>query len=185
MTRGKAICKALKAVRRRIAEANEIVYEPRECHHEGECAGTCPACEAEMRYLERQISLRRRAGKAVVIAGLSMSLGALTACHQVKRTTVDEKSGTDTTRVDSLKVTELAGAVMEVPDSAGEDGKSDVKVVPSDKDDTVMGIGALEVVAVGEVSYEPTGKVKDEQDKPVRPNESNVPDSVEGGPEKE
>ena len=150
MTKGKAICKALKLVRKRIAEANDIDYQPRECHHEGNCAGTCPACEAEVRYLERQISLRRRAGKAVVIAGLSMSLGTLTACHQVQRTTGDEKSDPDTTRVDSLNVMELAGAVMEVPDSADEDGKSDVKVVPTDKNQN-MNIGALEVYATGEV----------------------------------
>ena len=80
MTRGKAVCKALKSVRKRIAEANEIDYQPRECHHEGECAGTCPACEAEVRYLERQLNLRRLAGKAVVIAGLSMCLTAVTGC---------------------------------------------------------------------------------------------------------
>ena len=184
MTRGKAICKALKSVRKRIAEANEIDYQPRECHHEGECAGTCPACEAEMRYLERQISLRRCAGKAVVIAGLSMSLGALTACNHAKRTNGDGKNDPDTTQVDSLKVTELAGAVMEVPDSAGEDGKSDVKLVPADKD-RAMNIETLEVFAVGEVPYEPTDTVIDEPDKLVRPKVSNVPDSAEVTPENE
>jgi hypothetical protein len=54
MTRGKLICETLREVRRRIAEANEIRYAPHECTHEGECLGTCPACEAEVRQLERQ-----------------------------------------------------------------------------------------------------------------------------------
>ena len=80
MTRGKAICKALKSVRKRIAEANEIEYQPRECTHEGECAGTCPACEAEVRYLESQLNLRRKVGKAVVITGLSIGVGVIAGC---------------------------------------------------------------------------------------------------------
>lgn len=74
MTRGKLICETLREVRRRIAEANEIRYAPHECTHEGECLGTCPACEAEMRQLERQLQARRRLGRAVIVAGISASL---------------------------------------------------------------------------------------------------------------
>ena len=48
MKHGKHICNALKQVRLDIARANGIEYQPRECHHEGDCAGTCPACESEM-----------------------------------------------------------------------------------------------------------------------------------------
>lgn len=74
MTRGKLICETLREVRRRIAEANEIRYAPHECIHEGECLGTCPACEAEVRQLERQLQARRRLGRAVIVAGISASL---------------------------------------------------------------------------------------------------------------
>ena len=74
MTRGKLICETLREVRRRIAEANEIRYAPHECTHEGECLGTCPACEAEVRQLERQLQARRRLGRAVIVAGISASL---------------------------------------------------------------------------------------------------------------
>lgn len=74
MTRGKLICETLREVRRRIAEANEIHYAPHECTHEGECLGTCPACEAEVRQLERQLQARRRLGRAVIVAGISASL---------------------------------------------------------------------------------------------------------------
>ena len=52
MKRGKKICKALKEVRLQVAKANDIEYAPTECHHEGDCAGTCPKCEAEVQYLE-------------------------------------------------------------------------------------------------------------------------------------
>ena len=111
MTKGKAICKALKSVRKRIAEANEIDYQPRECHHEGECAGTCPACEAEVRYLERQISLRRCAGKAVVIAGLSMSLGTLAGCNIFQPSGMVEKDNPTTNVSGNDSIEELAGYV--------------------------------------------------------------------------
>ncbi len=80
MTRGKSICNVLKTIRKQVADANEIKYEPRECHHQGECRGTCPACEAEVRYLESQLSIRRQLGKAVAIMGISAGLSALVSC---------------------------------------------------------------------------------------------------------
>ena len=80
MTRGRSICNVLKTIRTQIAKANEIKYEPRECHHTGECRGTCPACEAEVRYIERQLDIRRQLGKAVTIVGISAGLSALTGC---------------------------------------------------------------------------------------------------------
>ena len=80
MTKGKSICNVLKTIRTQIAKANEIKYEPRECHYEGECRGTCPACEAEVRYIQRQLDIRRKLGKAITIVGISAGLSALTGC---------------------------------------------------------------------------------------------------------
>jgi len=80
MTRGKTICGVLKTIRKQVADANEIKYEPRECNHQGECRGTCPACEAEVRYIEQQLNIRRQLGKAVAIVGISAGLSALTGC---------------------------------------------------------------------------------------------------------
>ena len=74
MRQGKRICETLKAIRRDIASANEIDYQPTPCNHNGDCAGTCPVCEDEMRWLERQLRTRQTLGKAVTIAGLSMAL---------------------------------------------------------------------------------------------------------------
>lgn len=76
---GKYVCETLKSIRKQIADANEIKYEPRVCHHEGDCAGSCPACEAEVRYLERELSLRQKLGKAVAVVGISAGLASLTA----------------------------------------------------------------------------------------------------------
>ena len=81
MKRGKKICDTLKEVRMQVAKANDIKYAPTECHHEGECAGTCPKCEAEVRWLEQQLQLRRQLGKAVAVVGVSVGLAALTACE--------------------------------------------------------------------------------------------------------
>ncbi len=74
MKHGKHICETLKAIRSEIASANEIDYTPIKCTHKGDCAGTCPACESETRWLERQLSLRQALGKAVTIAGVSVAL---------------------------------------------------------------------------------------------------------------
>ena len=76
MKRGKKICNALRDVRRKIAAANDIPYETTDCHHEGDCRGTCPKCESELRYIENQLSLRRAAGKAVSLVGLSLGISA-------------------------------------------------------------------------------------------------------------
>lgn len=77
MEKGKKICKALKEIRKEIAKANDIDYEPHECHHEGDCAGTCPACESEVRWLESRLRRRQSLGKAVVLGGLTVAMGAL------------------------------------------------------------------------------------------------------------
>ena len=75
---GKQICGALREIRRHIASANDIDYAPAECEYKGECSGTCPHCESEMRYIERQLRMRQAMGKAVVLAGLTLSTAALT-----------------------------------------------------------------------------------------------------------
>ena len=89
MVKGKSTCKTLKAIRRQIAEANDIKYEPHECHYDGPCLGTCPACEAEVRYLEQQLGLRRQLGRAVSLIGVSA--GLLSACTLPGSKAVAEK----------------------------------------------------------------------------------------------
>lgn len=71
MARGKQTCKILKEIRRQIAEANGIEFVTSECRYKGDCLGTCPKCEAEVRYLEQQLRVRSLAGKAIALAGIS------------------------------------------------------------------------------------------------------------------
>lgn len=82
--KGKEKCKALKEIRRQIAEKNDIPYVVSQCKHQGDCLGTCPRCEAELRYLERELAIRQGLGRAAAVAGISMSVCAsLTACASV------------------------------------------------------------------------------------------------------
>lgn len=128
MTRGKTICSVLKTIRKQVSDANEIKYEPRECHYEGECRGTCPACEAEVRYIERELDLRRQLGKAVAVVGISTGLSALTGC------------GNKAKNVDSVSESEsnLSKGIVKVDTLERVDGdveyKSPVDTVIVDKD---------------------------------------------------
>ena len=79
MARGKQTCKILKEIRRQIAEANNIEFVTSECRYKGDCLGTCPKCEAEVRYLEEQLRSRQLMGKAVVLAGISAGALAMLA----------------------------------------------------------------------------------------------------------
>ena len=71
---GKSKCRILKEIRREIARNNDIEFVTSECTFQGECAGTCPKCEAEVRYLEQELAKRQRAGRAVAVAGIAASL---------------------------------------------------------------------------------------------------------------
>ena len=78
--KGKEKCRVLKEIRQKIAEENDIAYVVSECRHQGDCRGTCPRCEAELRYLETQLKIRENLGKAITVAGLAITMPALTAC---------------------------------------------------------------------------------------------------------
>ncbi len=85
MYKGKKTCETLKSIRKQIADANEIPYEPVVCTHKGDCMGTCPACESEMRYIENQLNIRKMAGKAVKIVGLATMM-TMAACNSISTT---------------------------------------------------------------------------------------------------
>lgn len=113
---GKAKCKILKDIRRRIAEKNDIAYVTSECKHQGNCLGTCPKCEAEVRYLEEQLAARKRAGYAVALTGLALTVTTATAsCIPT------ENNGTDTTVSKEITVdTTLATEDSEIGPTAGD-----------------------------------------------------------------
>lgn len=106
MGRGRKKCKALKEIRKKIAEVNDIPYVVSQCEYKGECLGTCPKCEEELRYLEEELEKRKRLGKVVVIAGISLGVcaGTVMCGKEVVEPIIEEK-------IDEL--TECAGAVGE------------------------------------------------------------------------
>ena len=63
--KGKDKCEFLKGVRIRMAEANGIPYEPRECTYEGECTGTCPFCEKEAAELMAVLKMKESEGAEI------------------------------------------------------------------------------------------------------------------------
>ena len=84
MAKGKQTCKILKEIRKQIAAENDIELVVSECTYQGDCKGTCPKCEAEVRYLERELEKRQCLGKAAVFAGMSLgTLFAATSCDRI------------------------------------------------------------------------------------------------------
>ncbi|MBP5458262.1 MAG: TonB family protein [Paludibacteraceae bacterium] len=93
MKAGKHTCEVLKSIRKQIADSNGIAYTPSECTFSGECTGTCPNCERERQYLERELSSKLKAGKALKIVGIAAGLSAMVACQEAKgQTTVEENT---------------------------------------------------------------------------------------------
>ncbi len=84
MPKGKQTCKILKEIRKQIAAENDIELVISECTYQGDCKGTCPKCEAEVRYLERELEKRQRMGKAAVIAGMTVgTMLTATSCDKI------------------------------------------------------------------------------------------------------
>jgi len=71
---GKEKCRILKDIRRQIAQENDIELVVKECTHKGDCMGTCPHCESEVRYLEAELEKRRSLKKKIALAGISAGL---------------------------------------------------------------------------------------------------------------
>ncbi len=84
MYRGKKRCRILKQIRQKIANENDIPYVTSECKHKGDCAGTCPKCESELRYLEDELRKRRALGAKVSVAGVALAVSlSTTACSEL------------------------------------------------------------------------------------------------------
>ena len=138
--KGKAKCAILKDIRQRIAQENDIELVTKNCEHKGDCKGTCPRCEAEVRYLEQELEKRRKLGKSIAITALSaaMLFGAAGCVDQAK----DANDGNDGSEIEYLageapetyeyidgqveaqpseEVVELEGDVVYKPDDESQD----------------------------------------------------------------
>lgn len=78
---GKEKCRILKQIRAEIARENDIEWVVSECKHKGNCKGTCPKCEQEVRQLEAALAKREALGKTVAVVGISASIAlSVTGC---------------------------------------------------------------------------------------------------------
>ena len=125
MSYGKNICQQLKAIRQQIAEENDIPLEIPTCTYQGPCAGSCPQCESEVRFLEKELAKRITLGKAATVAGIAVTLAA-PAAAQVN--TIDTAAnghpiscGNHPTQADYSKPTQgIIPAKTEVPDTVAQ-----------------------------------------------------------------
>ena len=112
MTKGRSTCKLLKSIRQQIADANGISYRPKECQHKGDCAGTCPACEEEIRYLERELKARKGNGFGMKVAGIAAGICAtvmpMTAAAQAVKSDSTANPPVQTTKKAPIKVVDLS-----------------------------------------------------------------------------
>ena len=112
MAKGKSTCKLLKSIRQQIADANGISYRPKECQHKGDCAGTCPACEAEIRYLERELKARKGNGFGMKVAGIAAGICAtvmpMTVAAQAVKPDSTANPPVQTTKKAPIKVVDLS-----------------------------------------------------------------------------
>jgi len=112
MAKGKSTCKLLKDIRQQIADANGISYRPIECQHKGDCTGTCPACEEEIRYLERELKARKGNGFGMKVAGIAAGICAtvmpMTAAAQAVKPDSTANRPVQTTKKAPIKVVDLS-----------------------------------------------------------------------------
>mgnify|MGYP003498953472 CR=1 FL=1 len=129
MAKGKSLCKLLKKIREQIAEANGIDYASRKCTFEGDCKGTCPACERELEYLESQLTMKRSMGVPIKIIGLSVALASGTACTSNPPETCPSKEI-------SLDSVDYVDEIPAYPITEEEDDSSDTE---NNLDDVIEG----------------------------------------------
>ena len=146
---GKDKCKILKEIRRQIAEQNEIEWVVEECRHKGECKGTCPRCESEVRKLERELDIRRRIGKTVALIGISTAcLTGLVGCGSLSKTPpIDDLAGA----IDVIESTEP----VEILDGeiAIEENYDDQNCLPDEPSGEIMQIQEIELSGDVAVDY--------------------------------
>ncbi len=141
MARGKQTCKILKEIRRQIAEANDIEFITSECRYKGDCPGTCPKCEAEVRYLEQQLRARSLAGKAIALAGISAGMILMSGCSG----TTSKNQSSDDMLGEFIESPEM---IEEVEDTVEEGELTAIK-------DTVSVFNELSGLKEGEIANDP------------------------------
>ncbi len=117
---GRDKCDTLRGIRKKIAEANGIPFDFPECHHTGPCKGTCPACEAEVRYLDEQLQKKKERGEEINLIGLAVGDIKMSGCN------VNPDTDSSSERIEKEEGPDCVGAVWPddpfyIPDASDED----------------------------------------------------------------
>lgn len=156
MVRGKQTCKILKEIRRQIAEANDIEYITSECRYKGDCLGTCPKCEAEVRYLVQQLRVRSLAGKAVALAGISAGMILMSGCSGTSSSSQSDETlqGEPVTPIEQKDTVDSLAKDGERPPvedivsvKKGEIDSNDVKVIVGEMPDSTNKVSFVDMPA--------------------------------------
>lgn len=142
---GKSKCKILKDIRKQIAQSNDIEYVTSECKYQGDCTGTCPKCEAELRYLEEELNKRQRAGKALAVAGIATAMVVGMSACTIDRTTSQLKG-----EIPFLTEEVLVDGQMPAPQGTTESVELPGRaLIPTEETELLMGEPALETFPEG------------------------------------
>ncbi|MGN1445711.1 MAG: hypothetical protein ACI4WV_05395 [Eubacteriales bacterium] len=108
---GKEKCRILKEIRAQIARANDMEWVVEACTHKGNCRGTCPRCEAEVRQLERALARREAMGKTVAVVGISAGLAlSVTGCTTYSETIMGDMAAPEESRTTQTESTVNSGS---------------------------------------------------------------------------
>ena len=153
---GKEKCRILKTIRAEIARQNDIEWVVSECSHKGDCRGTCPKCEQEVRQLEAALARREALGKTIAVAGISASLALTVAgCANPFATQGNMEDGSPPaneqateTETEPLMFESAMGEELPIPGGETEpptleteliDGEMPEMGVPIETEDSLMG----------------------------------------------
>ena len=142
--KGKSKCKILKDLRKQIAKENDIEFITSECNYKGDCLGTCPKCEAEVRYLESELEKRKNAGKKIAVAGIAAAF-ALSAASCDIEDVINQKLPTPSTGA-------IEAVDGEMP-SASAPAESDTETDVSEETECEIEVPTMgDVAVIGEVA---------------------------------
>ena len=72
--KGRRICDFLKEIRKQIACHNGIPFESEECNYLGECEGSCPKCEFELKFSESKLASLSENGVPLCLENICSSM---------------------------------------------------------------------------------------------------------------
>lgn len=151
---GKRKCKMLKEIRKQIAKENDITYITTECKHQGNCKGTCPKCESEVRYLEAELEKRLGAGKTVAVAGIAAAMMLNASACAPETDTSHETERSVQTSSEASTYTEYINGEVVLPESSEESVPVPGSApLPDETEEELMGDQAPE-----ESEWETTGE---------------------------